>query len=603
MTDTKIIASRLEALREEMRREHLSAFIFPSSDPHMSEYVPSRWEGRKWISGFDGSAGTAVVTLHSAALWTDSRYFIAAEQQLAGTEFQLMRERLDDTPTIPEWIAQQSKDGDSTEVGVDGMCMALSEVEDMKAELKLQGGLTMRTNLDILERVWTDRPSVPSDKVNIQPLEYAGEACSDKLARIRHKLLRQGASVMLLTQLDDIAWTLNLRCTDVHCTPVFVSWLIIAEDSATLYIKGEKLTPEVVAYLKEQNVDVAEYDDIIEGLKAYGGYTLLIDPATVNYTLSQVRGNYRVVSAPSPVPAMKAVKSEAECEGYRRAMLRDGVAMVRFLKWLEQAVPQGNETELSVSEKLRQLRAEQPLYRDNSFDTIAGYEKHGAIVHYEPTPESDIPLKPEGFLLLDSGAQYDCGTTDLTRTIALGNLTAEERRLRAIFGEKAREVRDTSLRVPHGEYGIIVDAKAFTPENSDELQPGVREVVRCYIAQKRKISVGDKMAGRHGNKGVVSRILPQEDMPYLPDGTPLDIALNPLGVPSRMNIGQVLEIHLSLAAKALGFNIATPVFDGASENDIMDTLELANDYVNLSWEEFSDKHKEELLPEVMDFLY
>ena len=182
-------------------------------------------------------------------------------------------------------------------------------------------------------------------------------------------------------------------------------------------------------------------------------------------------------------------------------------------------------------------------------------------------------------------------------------LTAEERLLRAIFGEKAREVRDTSLKVPHGEYGIVVDAKVFTRENGDELSPGVNQAVRIYIAQKRKISIGDKMAGRHGNKGVVSRVLPVEDMPFLPNGRPLDIVLNPLGVPSRMNIGQVLEIHLSLAAKALGFNIATPVFDGASENDIMDTLELANDYVNLSWEEFSDKHKEELLPEVMDYLY
>ena len=182
-------------------------------------------------------------------------------------------------------------------------------------------------------------------------------------------------------------------------------------------------------------------------------------------------------------------------------------------------------------------------------------------------------------------------------------LTAEERLLRAIFGEKAREVRDTSLKVPHGEYGIVVDAKVFTRENGDELSPGVNQAVRIYIAQKRKISIGDKMAGRHGNKGVVSRVLPVEDMPFLPNGRPLDIVLNPLGVPSRMNIGQVLEIHLSLAAKALGFNIATPVFDGASENDIMDTLELANDYVNLSWEEFSEKHKEELLPEVLDYLY
>lgn len=457
-TDKQTIAARLAALREKMRREHLSAFIFPSSDPHNSEYVPSRWEGRKWISGFDGSAGTAVVTLHSAALWTDSRYFLAAEEQLAGTEFQLMRERVDGTPSIAEWIATEIEGAESSEIGVDGMCMTYAECSDLKTDLKHNGGITVRTNLDILDRIWTDRPSVPLNPVSIQPIEYAGESCHDKLGRIRSNLLRRGAGGMLMTQLDDIAWTLNLRGTDVHCTPVFVAWLIVAEEVAVLYIKDEKLSPEVIEYLNAEGVAVDDYDNIIDALNSYDGYTLLIDPATTNYTLSQLRGNFNLVSAPSPVPEMKAIKNEVECNGFRNAMQRDGVAMVKFLKWLEEAVPKGCETELSVSAKLRQLRAEQPLFKDESFDTIAGYEEHGAIVHYEPTPDTDVPLRPEGFLLLDSGAQYLDGTTDITRTIQLGKVTDLHRRVYTLVLKGHLSLQN--LCFPRGAAGTQLDAVA-----------------------------------------------------------------------------------------------------------------------------------------------
>ncbi|WP_440420606.1 aminopeptidase P family protein [Prevotella merdae] len=456
--DKQTIAARLAALREEMHREHLSAFIFPSSDPHNSEYVPSRWEGRKWISGFDGSAGTAVVTLHSAALWTDSRYFLAAEEQLAGTEFQLMRERVDGTPSIAEWIATEIESAESSEIGVDGMCMTYAECSDLKTDLKHNGGITVRTNLDILDRIWTDRPSVPLNPVSIQPIEYAGESCHDKLSRIRSSLLRRGACGMLMTQLDDIAWTLNLRGTDVHCTPVFVAWLIVAEEVAVLYIKDEKLSPEVIEYLNAEGVAVDDYDNIIDALNSYDGYTLLIDPATTNYTLSQLRGNFNLVSAPSPVPEMKAIKNEVECNGFRNAMQRDGVAIVKFLKWLEEAVPKGCETELSVSAKLRQLRAEQPLFKDESFDTIAGYEEHGAIVHYEPTPDTDVPLRPEGFLLLDSGAQYLDGTTDITRTIQLGKVTDLHRRVYTLVLKGHLSLQN--LCFPRGAAGTQLDAVA-----------------------------------------------------------------------------------------------------------------------------------------------
>lgn len=461
MTDNSHkIASRLSSLRDEMRREHLSAFIFPSGDPHNSEYVPARWKGREWISGFNGSAGTAVVTLHSAALWTDSRYFLAAEEQLGGTEFTLMRERVEGTPTIAEWTADQIADGDPTEIGVDGMCMTLAEVNALKEAMRHEGGINVRTNLDILNRIWTDRPRVPSNPISIHPLEYAGEPAHDKLARLRHELLRLGAGGMLMTQLDDIAWTLNLRGTDVHCTPVFVAWLIVAEETAVLFVKGEKLSGEVEEYLRGEGVATADYDDIIDALNSYDGYRLLIDPDTTNYTLAQLRGNFTPVFATSPVPAMKAVKNKTEREGFRHAMLRDGVAMVRFLKWLEEAVPKGGETELTASRKLRQLRAEQPLFRDISFDTIAGYEEHGAIVHYEPTEASDAPLRPEGFLLLDSGAQYLDGTTDITRTIQLGKVSDLQRRVYTLVLKGHLSLQN--LCFPRGAAGTQLDAVART---------------------------------------------------------------------------------------------------------------------------------------------
>ena len=346
----------------------------------------------------------------------------------------------------------------SSEIGVDGMCMTYAECSDLKTDLKHNGGITVRTNLDILDRIWTDRPSVPLNPISIQPIEYAGESCHDKLGRIRSSLLRRGACGMLMTQLDDIAWTLNLRGTDVHCTPVFVAWLIVAEEVAVLYIKDEKLSPEVIEYLNAEGVAVDDYDNIIDALNSYDGYTLLIDPATTNYTLSQLRGNFNLVSAPSPVPEMKAIKNEVECNGFRNAMQRDGVAMVKFLKWLEEAVPKGCETELSVSAKLRQLRAEQPLFKDESFDTIVGYEEHGAIVHYEPTPDTDVPLRPEGFLLLDSGAQYLDGTTDITRTIQLGKVTDLHRRVYTLVLKGHLSLQN--LCFPRGAAGTQLDAVA-----------------------------------------------------------------------------------------------------------------------------------------------
>ena len=426
------IEQRLSELRQLMQREHLAAFIFPSSDPHQSEYVADHWKGREFISGFNGSAGTAVVTMTSAALWTDSRYFLAAEEQLSGTEFQLMRLKMPGTPTVAQWIGEELKkqQGD-TEVGIDGMVCAASMARELIVDLRRQGGITLRTNLDPLRTVWHDRPLIPQNKVELFPMEYAGESTPDKLKRIRQALRENHADGMLMAALDDIAWTLNLRGTDVHCNPVFVSYLLISSKDVTLYINKEKLTPQVVDYLRQNNIKTDDYEQVAQGLKDYFEYNILLDPDEVNYTLFKATKR-EVVEAESPVKRMKTVKNATEIAGFKRAMLRDGIAMVKFLKWLTEQFPTQPTlptpptppiTELTVDRKLTALRAEQPLYRDISFDTIAGYGEHGAIIHYEPTEETDIPLKPEGFLLLDSGAQYMDGTTDITRTIPLGPLT------------------------------------------------------------------------------------------------------------------------------------------------------------------------------------
>ena len=426
---SKTVNERLSALREVMQREHLAAFIFPSTDPHNGEYVPDHWKGREWISGFNGSAGTAVVTMDSAALWTDSRYFLAAEEQLKGTEFQLMKLKIPGTPTIPQWLGEQLRGASSTEVGVDGMVNSFASVEALIGELRNQGGLTVRTNFDPLAHIWTDRPPIPTDKVTIHPLKYAGEDVPSKLQRIRKALRGQHADGMLVSALDDIAWVLNLRGTDVHCTPLFVSYLLISTTSTTLYINKEKLTPEVATYLKNNGIAVDDYANVAKGLKDYFEYNILLDPQETSYTLFKTVKCQEIIRMKSPIPAMKAIKNETEIVGFRNAMLKDGIALVKFLKWLQPAVEAGGQTEMSLDEKLTALRAEQDGFRGLSFDTIAGYEHHGAIIHYEATPETDIPVEPKGVILIDSGAQYDDGTTDVTRTIALGPVTEEQRHI------------------------------------------------------------------------------------------------------------------------------------------------------------------------------
>ena len=410
---------KVEALRRLMQREGISAFITPSTDPHAGEYVPERWKSRRWISGFTGSAGTAVVTLDQAALWTDSRYFIQATEQLAGTDYVLMKEKIEGTPSIAEWLGKVLPEG--SVVGVDGWVNTTSEVENLQNDLRAYG-LTLRTDLDPYAEIWADRPPIPQSKAFVQRLEYAGESAASKIQRIREKT---GNNALLLCSLEEVAWTLNLRADDVAFTPFVLGYVVITPTDTLLYICKEKVTPEVADYLKQEGVTLREYDDIIADLRALD-LPVWVQPEKTNYAA------YSAISRPirkdSPVEQMLIFKNEVEINGFRRAMEKDGVAMVKWMKWTLENVPKGGQTELSLSRKLEEFRAEQPLFMGISFESIMGYAHHGAIVHYDPTPETDIPVKPEGLLLIDSGGQYLDGTTDITRTLPLGPLTWEMQR-------------------------------------------------------------------------------------------------------------------------------------------------------------------------------
>ena len=451
------IINRIAGLRNFMRKHKLSAFIIPSTDPHSGEYVPEHWEARKWISGFTGSAGTAVVTLDSAGLWTDSRYFLQAAEQLENTGFTLFKDRLPETPSVTDWLGSVLNAGDK--VGIDGWVNSHQEADELKKALeKKQIQLTLAP--DPFEELWTDRPTLPDSKVFIHELKYAGIRCKDKIAQIQEAIHRNGCTGVLISALDEVAWTLNLRGSDVHCNPVFVSYLLITDKDSTLYIIENKLSEEVRSYLVENGVAVKPYSMIEEDLKGFSGKLQL--SAGINAAIHAAASTSSLIeTAPSPALLLKAVKNGTEIEGFHHAMERDGVAMVKFLRWLKAAVPTGNETEISIDKKLYELRAGQAHFKGISFDTIAGYKAHGAIVHYEATPETDVPLKPEGMLLLDSGAQYLDGTTDITRTIVLGALTEEEKTDYTLVLKGFIEL--SMAQFPHGTCGTQLDVLARLP--------------------------------------------------------------------------------------------------------------------------------------------
>ena len=452
------IIQRVAALRDFMKSHQLSAFIIPSTDPHSGEYIPAHWESRKFISGFTGSAGTAVITLDDAGLWTDSRYFLQAANELEGSGIRLFKDKLPETPSITDWLGSVLNAGEL--VGIDGWVNTAAQAASLREELAAKG-LTLTVTEDPFNTIWEGRPCLPKDAIFLHDIKYAGISCTDKIAQIQEKIKANGSTSILISALDDIAWTLNLRGCDVHCNPIFISYLLITPESNTLYIIEAKVSDEVRAYLQEHHVDIRPYDCLAQDLKEYKSKHAerLQVSTSVNETLYSLAVEYAdAIIAPSPVGLMKSYKNAVEIEGFRRCMERDGVAMVKFIRWVKEAVKTGNETEMSADKVLCGFRAEQALFKGISFDTIAGYKEHAALPHHKSTPENDMPLKPEGLFLVDSGGQYLDGTTDITRTIALGPLTDEEKADFTLVLKGHLQIQN--LHFPQGTCGTQLDAFA-----------------------------------------------------------------------------------------------------------------------------------------------
>lgn len=417
------VPEHIAALREAMKQHKMDAYIIPSSDPHLSEYPADRWKSRAWISGFTGSAGTVVVTEGKAGLWTDSRYFLQAARQLEGSGIDLYKMALPETPSIHDFLLQELHNGQT--VGLDGQTYSADDVRTLQSKLGRKG-ILLNTAADLIDDIWKERPAIPANPLFEMPVELSGKPVHEKLNEINNRLRQEGADCLILGALDEIAWTFNIRGTDVTYNPVVVSYAFISEEESILFIQPEKLTAEVSEHLKKEGVMLADYTMIQKYLSRLPENSrVFVDMSKTNVSLfDALPPGCTIIEGISPANQLKSTKNETEIEGFRRVVVKDGVALTRFFKWLEEEMATGNRvTEISAAEKLTALRAEQPQYIMDSFGTICGYAEHGAIVHYEATPETDALLKPESLLLIDSGAQYLDGTTDITRTIALGQPT------------------------------------------------------------------------------------------------------------------------------------------------------------------------------------
>lgn len=420
-------AHKLAELRSAMQKQGTHAWIIPSSDAHESEYVAEHWLGREWLSGFSGSAGTVVVTVDKAALWTDGRYFIQAEQELAGSEIELMRDGQVGVPNLSSWLVDAL--GENAVVGFDGKSYSLQKVRVLEKKL-VQKKITLKTDLDLLDVIWNDRPSLPANSVFLHEETFAGKSSSDKLTEVRAAMEKQGAEYLLITTLDDIAWLFNLRGSDIECNPVFLAYTLISKTTVSLYINEQRIEADALFALQKTQVDLQPYEAITQDLNEIPDASkILIDPATTSHSLfNALPESLEVIEQPSPSRALKAIKNNVEVARMADCHRRDGAAMVRFIHWLDNNIPTGTLNEVNIDEKLCGIRAESEMFKGVSFPSIVGYADHGAICHYRADEESSYDVQAKGLLLIDSGAQYPDGTTDITRTFACGETTEEEKR-------------------------------------------------------------------------------------------------------------------------------------------------------------------------------
>ena len=449
--------SRLEALRNEMASQKIDAFIIPGTDPHQSEYYANHWDCRTWISGFDGSAGTAVVTTSYAGLWTDSRYFLQATEQLEDSGFTLFKEGLPETPTYLQWLID-SLPAQSV-VAIDGMLFSAEQVRILDKELSSHS-LKLVSDFTPFNQIWTHRPELPSQLFFVHDTAYCGETAHNKIERVLSAVHKTGADALLLTALDEIAWLFNIRGKDVRCNPVVYAYAYVDDDRRILFIDDRKIDEKGEQYLQSEGIEHQPYESILNFATKLQDKKIWVDPIKTNYTLVKALSTPAIYKE-SPIALLKAIKNEVQIRGIRQAMIRDGVALVRFFRWLDNNIDTGNVTEISASKQLRAFRAEQDLFMDESFETIAGFNEHGAIVHYTATPESDVKIRRKGFLLVDSGAQYIDGTTDITRTIALGSLMPRQKRDFTLVLKG--HIALTTCRFPKGTRGAQLDVLARQP--------------------------------------------------------------------------------------------------------------------------------------------
>ncbi|MDR0348083.1 MAG: aminopeptidase P family protein [Tannerella sp.] len=415
--------TRIARLRDEMKRKNLQAFIIPSTDAHMSEYIPEHWETRKWISGFTGSAGTVAVTLNRAGLWTDSRYFLQAEKELAGSEIMLFKDRMPGTVRMSEWLLNELSAGDR--VGIDGNVYAAKDALQLKSTFDADK-IELISGYDPFDAVWPDRPALPRTPLAIHPLEFAGETAGSKIERVLAEAKKQDADSLWISTLDTIAWLFNIRGNDVPYNPVAVAHAFISQHEKILFADKDKVTLKLADHLSNEGITVADYSETKDFLQKICNMQVCIDSNKISYNIYQalVERNW-LIDTLSVADLLKSVKNEVEAAGFRKVMIRDGVALAKFFIWLEQSVPKGEVTEYTTGVKLKELRCEQENCTGESFPTIAGFAANAAINHYHPDESDCLTVKPDGLLLIDSGGQYPDGTTDITRTIAAGALTEE----------------------------------------------------------------------------------------------------------------------------------------------------------------------------------
>ena len=453
------IPERIAALREAMKQHKIDAYIIPTSDPHMSEYPADCWKYREWISGFTGSAGTVIITADKAGLWTDSRYFLQASTQLEGTGIELFKMMLPETPTIPEFLTHELKDGQT--VGLNGETYSLADARSQEKALA-EKEIKLNTNASLIDPIWKERPAIPEAPMFEMPVELSGKSTEDKLIDINKMLHKAGADCTILSALDEVAWTFNIRGTDVAYNPVVISYAFVSEKESVLFVNPKKIPAEIAEHLKKEGVTLADYGMLATFLSRLPERTrVFIDSKRTNVAIYNALPKSSIlIEGISPTNHLKSIKNEAEIKGFRNAVLKDGIAMTKFYFWLEKRLKAGEKvTELSAAAKLTALRSEQPQYVMDSFASISSYGPHGAVVHYSPTPETDTELKTDSLYLLDSGAQYLDGTTDITRTIALCDEPSEQMKkdfTRALKGT----IGIAKCKFPAGIRGCLIDAFA-----------------------------------------------------------------------------------------------------------------------------------------------